>query len=87
MYKLKQEVETVREVEEIPHLLKPETPKAFLTYPDLFYQTSLYLNYTENFICRTISKVVVSDVFYKSAMFLKKGSEFTEIFNHKYAIM
>jgi hypothetical protein len=83
MYNLQQKVEKVGTVEEIKHLINPLAPKAFLTYPDLFYKAALELNYTEQYVCRHISKVTVSDVIYKSGMFLKKGSEFTEIFNHK----
>jgi hypothetical protein len=80
---LKQEVLTVDTKTEISHLLEPDNPKAFLSYQDLFYQTALNLGYTDRFLCNTISKVKVSDFHYKSAMFLKKGSQYKEIFNHK----
>lgn len=80
---LSQKVLKITTVEEISHLLNANKPMAFLTYSDLFYPTALALNYTEIFICSHISKVQVSPVLYKSGMFLKKGSEYTEILNHK----
>lgn len=81
--KLKQKVITVSTADEISHLLDPKIPRAFLTYADLLYPTALELNYTEDFICTQLSQIPVSPVLYKSAMFFKKGSEYTEIFNHK----
>lgn len=80
---LKQKVLKISNVEEVSHLLDPKKPMAFLTYSDLFYPTALELNYTETFICSRLSFVQVSPVLYKSALFLKKGSEYAEILNIK----
>lgn len=83
LWGLKQEVLRVETEAEISHLLEAQKPKAFLSYQDLFYQTAISLGYSEQFVCNVLSKVQVSDFRYKNAMFLKKGSEYTEILNHK----
>ncbi|XP_035702686.1 uncharacterized protein LOC118434063 [Folsomia candida] len=87
LWGLKQEVLRVETEAEISHLLEAQKPKAFLSYQDLFYQTAISLGYSEQFVCNVLSKVQVSDFRYKNAMFLKKGSEYTEILNHKVLVI
>lgn len=80
-YKLPQQVIKINAENEITHLR--ERSNAFLAYPDLFYETAYKQNYSENFICTNVYSLPATKMPYQSAMSVRKGSQFRELFSAK----
>ncbi|CAL8130172.1 unnamed protein product [Orchesella dallaii] len=80
-FNLTQNVITTDTQHEITHIINSKT--AFLSYPDLFYDTARKQNFTENFVCSKINNLAAQSVPFKSAIYVKKGSQFQEFFGEK----
>lgn len=60
---------------------------AFLSYADLFYQVTVYQNYSEVFTCNQISYFrLYVGYLTKSSLMVKKGSQFKETLNYMYIL-
>ncbi|CAG7829777.1 unnamed protein product [Allacma fusca] len=83
-YNLSQDVLKVPTEREVSILLTDSN--ALVTYADVFYSATRTLNYTERFVCESLSQVPCSSYTGTSAMFVKKRSPFRETFDYKYGL-
>ncbi|CAG7822190.1 unnamed protein product [Allacma fusca] len=84
-YNLSQDVLKVPTEREVSILLTDSN--ALVTYADVFYSATRTLNYTERFVCESLSQVPCSSYTGTSAMFVKKGSPFRETFDYKFMML
>ncbi|CAL8122384.1 unnamed protein product [Orchesella dallaii] len=84
-FNLPQTIITTDTQNEITHIINAKN--AFLSYPDMFYQTAAEQNYSENFLCSTVNKLPAQNIPYKSSMYVKKGSQYREIFGEKLIVI
>lgn len=88
-YSLGQDVTTISTEREISHLYTGSGPTsikssgfAFLSPADMFYKTAETYNYTSNFMCDHISSLHTGSYLQKSAMLVRKGSDYKEVLNY-----
>lgn len=82
-FNLPPKVVTINTENEITHLLTVNRKRALIAYPDLFYITANNQGYSQRFICTTFDFFPVGNTLYKSAMSVKKASQYKEIFSVK----
>lgn len=82
-FNLHKEMRLIDSPEQMSHLLEGN-PVATVAYFDAFYNEAVFQNYSTEYICRTIERIMISPNSkpFPSSFIAKKSSELTQYFNY-----